>query len=138
MHNAMRIFDGLAIFVGLLAVAYIWLTHSSRTGIDWAGGTALVLSTLMLVFIAGYLHFVTARVNMLPEDYEEAEVSDGAGELGFFSPGSIWPVCMAGVVLFIGYGLAFLNWWIILGGAVLLIIAICGLVFQYYRGPETH
>ncbi|WP_333618800.1 aa3-type cytochrome oxidase subunit IV, partial [Dietzia sp.] len=98
MHNAMRIFDGLAIFVGFISVAYIWLTHDSRTGIDWAGGTALVLSTLMLVFVAGYLHFVNARVNTLPEDVETAEVSDGAGELGFFSPGSIWPFLMAAVI----------------------------------------
>ena len=138
MHAAMRVFDGLTLFMGILAVAYIYLTHQSRLNIEWAGGTALVLSTLLCLLIAGYLHFVNARISTLPEDYEDAEVSDGAGELGFFSPGSIWPFAVASVVVTVGIGLAFTNWWIVSVGAVVLVGAVCGLVFQYYWGPESH
>lgn len=138
MHAAMRVFDGLTLFMGILAVGYIWLTHESRLSIEWAGGTALVLATLMCLLVGGYLHFVNARISTLPEDYEEAEVSDGAGELGFFSPGSIWPFLMAAVIVTVGMGLAFTNWWIVSCGAIALIAAVCGLVFQYYWGPEKH
>ena len=138
MHAAMRVFDGLTLFMGILAVAYIVLTHQSRLNIEWAGGTALVLSTLLCLLIAGYLHFVNARISTLPEDYEEAEVSDGAGELGFFSPHSFWPFLLAFSVFIIGYGAAFWNWWVLIGGVVALIITASGLVFEYHWGREKH
>lgn len=133
-----KLFDGLTLFFVAMAAGYIWLTGASRTGVEWAGATGLVLAAIMCLFVGGYTRFVNNRISVLPEDYEEAEISDGAGELGFFSPGSLWPFLMATAIVFVGYGLAFLNWPLIIIAAVFLVIAVCGLVFQYYWGPEKH
>lgn len=138
MNATVRIFDGLVIFLAILAIAYTYLTGTSRTGIEWVGSTALVLSAGLCLLIGGYLRFVARRINTLPEDYEEAEISDGAGELGFFSPHSYWPFFIAFSILITGFGAAFWNWWVLLGGAVALIITACALVFEYHWGREKH
>ena len=138
MNVTKQIFDGLTVFLAVMAAVYIYLTGASRTGIEWAGGTGLVLAAGLCLLVGAYLRFVGKRINTLPEDYEAAEVSDGAGELGFFSPHSLWPAMMAGAILITGFGAAFWNWWVIIGGAVLLIVTICGLVFEYHWGQEKH
>lgn len=138
MNATVRMFDGLVIFLALLGIGYGYLTGVSRTGVEWVGTTAFVLSAGLCLLIGGYLRFVMRRISTLPEDYEEAEVSDGAGELGFFSPHSFWPVLMGFSILIIGYGAAFWNWWVLIGGAVALIITVCGLVFEYHWGREKH
>ena len=43
----------------------------------------------------GYFWFVSRRIDLRPEDRDEAEIADGAGEIGFFSPGSYWPFGLA-------------------------------------------
>lgn len=138
MSATTKIFDGLFVFLAVIAVGYIYLTSQSRTGIEWAGGTGLVLSAGLCLLVGAYMRFVGRRINTLPEDYEEAEVSDGAGELGFFSPHSLWPALMAGSILITGFGAAFWNWWVLLVGAALLVVTICGLVFEYHWGQEKH
>ncbi|MCT2063348.1 cytochrome c oxidase subunit 4, partial [Dietzia cinnamea] len=131
MSATVRIFDALFIFLAILAIAYAYLTGTSRTGVEWVGTTALVLSAGLSLLIGGYLRFVARRISTLPEDYEEAEVSDGAGELGFFSPHSFWPFLLAFSVFVIGYGAAFWNWWVLIGGALGVIFCASGLVFEY-------
>ncbi|WP_314038838.1 cytochrome c oxidase subunit 4 [Dietzia sp. CH92] len=138
MSATVRIFDALFIFLAALAIAYGYLTGTSRTGVEWVGTTALVLSAGLSLLIGGYLRFVARRISTLPEDFEEAEVSDGAGELGFFSPHSFWPFLVAFAIFIIGYGAAFWNWWVLIGGAVALIIFVSGLVFEYHWGREKH
>lgn len=138
MNATVRIFDGLVIFLAVVGVAYAYLTGTSRTGVEWVGSTAFVLSAGLCLLVGGYLRFVARRIHTLPEDYEEAEISDGAGELGFFSPHSFWPFTMAFSVLIVGYGVAFWNWWILLGGALALVITTCALVFEYHWGREKH
>ena len=138
MNATVRIFDGLVVFLAILAVAYTYLTGTSRTGIEWVGATALVLSAGLCLLIGGYLRFVARRISTLPEDYEEAEISDGAGELGFFSPHSFWPFFVAASVMITGFGAAFWNWWVLLAGATALIITDCALVFEYHWGREKH
>ena len=138
MNATVRIFDGLFIFLAVLGIGYGYLTGTSRTGVEWVGTTAFILSAGLSLLIGGYLRFVARRISTLPEDYEEAEVSDGAGELGFFSPHSLWPFMMAFSIFIIGYGAAFWNWWVLLGGASALIITVCGLVFEDHWGREKH
>ena len=138
MNATVRIFDGLVIFFAILGFGYAYLTGASRTDVEWVGTTAFVLSAGLSLLIGGYLRFVARRINTLPEDYEEAEVSDGAGELGFFSPHSFWPFMMAFTIFLFGYGAAFWNWWIIIGSVIALIITIGGLVFEYHWGREKH
>lgn len=138
MNATTRIFDGLTIFLAVIGVGYTVLTARSRTGIEWVGATGLILSAGLCLIVGAYMRFVARRVSTLPEDYEDAEVSDGAGELGFFSPHSLWPALMAGSIFITGMGAAFWNWWVLIAGAVFLVVTICGLVFEYHWGPEKH
>lgn len=138
MNATMKMFDGFTIFLAVLAVGYGFLTGMSRTGVEWVGTTAFTLTAGLSLLIGAFLRFVSRRVSTLPEDYELAEVSDGSGELGFFSPHSYWPLMMGASILLTGYGAAFWNWWLVLGGALLIIGTSSALVFEYHWGREKH
>ena len=137
MNATVRIFDALTIFVAVIAVGYAYLTANSRTGLEWAGTTALVLAAGLSLLIGGYLRFVARRISTLPEDYEEAEISDGAGELGFFSPHSPWPLSVAFGAAICTLGFVF-GFWLLFIGIVVLGLAVIGMVFEYYRGEHAH
>jgi hypothetical protein len=70
-----------------------------------------------------------------PEDNDDAEVSDGAGDVGFFSPGSYWPFALAFSAAFVAYATAFLLVWLMIIGIGFLLFSICGLIFEYHRRP---
>src|SRR3978361_758028 len=125
-----RIFELLTIFCFVCALIYGLLSKEAVgiVGLTLTGGLTLIIGT--------YFRFVARRLEERPEDNPEAEVSDGAGDLGFFSPGSYWPIGVAGSGAITGLGLAFYQWWLIVTGMVALSIAICGLVFEYHSGPE--
>src|SRR3954464_15299205 len=96
MHIEARLFEFLTTFFILSAVVYAVLTATFQYGgIEWAGTTALVLTTGLSLIIGTFFRFVARRLDTRPEDYEDAEISDGAGELGFYSPSSWWPLLIA-------------------------------------------
>ncbi|HVQ99325.1 MAG TPA: cytochrome c oxidase subunit 4 [Mycobacterium sp.] len=139
MHIEARLFEFVATFFVLTSVLYGTLTAVfSNGGVEWAGTTALVLTGGMALIIATFFRFVARRLDTRPEDYEGAEISDGAGELGFFSPHSWWPllVALSGAVAAVGIAL----WlpWLIGAGVVFILSSAAGLVFEYYVGPEKH
>lgn len=125
------IFGICSAFFLVVAPSY-WLI----TG-DWTGSTALVMTFLLVALITFYLGFHARRMEPRPEDRKEAEIAEGAGELGFFPPYSWWPLwcamCLATMVL----GVA-LGWWLFIIGAVLGSMALSGLVFEFYRGEHAH
>ena len=125
------IFNIIAIFCVAAAVVYgVW----SREPI---GTTALVLSAGLTGMIGAFFWFVARRIDARPEDRKDADIADGAGELGFFSPGSYWPFGIALSAGLMGLALAFFYpWMIILAGAALL-ITIGGLLFEYYVGQNA-
>jgi hypothetical protein len=139
MHIEARLFEFVASFFVLVAVLYGALTAVfANGGVEWAGTTALVLTGGMALIVATFFRFVARRLDTRPEDYEGAEISDGAGELGFFSPHSWWPllVALSGAVAAVGVAL-WLPW--LLGvGVVFILSSSAGLVFEYYVGPEKH
>jgi hypothetical protein len=113
-------------------------TALSRTGIEWAGLTAIVLSAGLTLIVGTYFRFVARRLDTRPEDYDDAEISDGSGELGFFSPGSFWPMLLAASAAIAAVSLAYFQPWMIVVGVVLIIATAAGLVFEYHVGPEKH
>ncbi|MEV0294958.1 cytochrome c oxidase subunit 4 [Nocardia sp. NPDC050710] len=133
-----RIFELLTVFFVLVAVVYGFFTAQSRTGVEWAGTTAIVLSAGLSLIVGTYFRFVARRLDLRPEDYEDAEIVDGAGDLGFFSPGSFWPILLAASGSIAALGLAFFQFWLIGIGVVCILAAAAGLVFEYYLGPEKH
>lgn len=138
MRIEARIFELLTAFFVLVAIVYGFFTAQSRTGIEWAGTTAIVLSAGLSLIVGTYFRFVARRIDLRPEDYEEAEIVDGAGDLGFFSPGSFWPITLAAAGSVTALGLAFFQPWLIALGVVCVLGAAAGLVFEYYLGAEKH
>lgn len=126
------IFASCAIFLVLVTPVY-WLMSY-----DWTGTTALVMTFLLTGMIAAYLGVHALRMDQpRPEDRQDAEIAEGAGELGFFPPYSWWPLwcalCLAVMVLGVVFG-----WWLFIIGAVFGVVALSGLIFEYYRGEHAH
>lgn len=132
-----RIFDLVTGFCFIVAIIYGYTTYKwSGFGIEPVGLVALVLTGGLSLLAGSYMRFVSRRIEPRPEDREDAEVSDGAGEMGFFSPGSYWPIGMAAAVATTGIALAFFHIWLIVVGGVLVLITVGGLVFEYHTGPN--
>ncbi|MEN3361569.1 MAG: hypothetical protein V7637_5551, partial [Mycobacteriales bacterium] len=86
-----------------------------------------------------YFAFVARRIDPRPEDRPEAEIAEGAGELGFFSPGSYWPIGIALSAAVGGLALAFWEVWLIAIAFALIMATVGGLLFEYYtRGHSSH
>ncbi|KIQ16205.1 cytochrome C oxidase subunit IV [Rhodococcus sp. Leaf7] len=133
-----KLFEILTGFFILVGILYGVFTGFSRTGIEWAGLTAIALSAGLTLIVGTYFRFVARRLDTRPEDYDDAEVADGAGDLGFFSPGSFWPIILAGSGAFMALAFAFYEPWMLALGALAIIGAAAGLVFEYHVGPEKH
>lgn len=125
------IFNIIAFFCVAAAVVYgVWAKEP-------IGTTALVLSAGLTGMIGAFFWFVSRRIDARPEDRKDAEMADGAGELGFFSPASYWPFALALSAALMGLALAFFYYWLILIAAVALLITIGGLLFEYYVGQNA-
>jgi Cytochrome c oxidase subunit IV len=132
MRTESRIFDILTIFFFVVGTIYVLLAHEP------AGTAALYLTGGLALIIGTYFRFVSRRLELRPEDNPAAEVSDGAGDVGFFSPGSYWPVGLALSVALVGLSLAFMYFWAITIAGVILLISVGGLVFEYHTRPAEH
>ncbi len=79
---------------------------------DWTGTSALTMTTLLAGMVTLYLGFHANRMDPRPEDRKDGEIADGAGELGFFR--------------------------LMIIGGTLGVVALSGLIFEYYRGEHAH
>jgi hypothetical protein len=97
-------------------------------------GTSLLALTGGLAFlIAFYALFTARRVGALPEDNDYALISDADTDYGFFSPHSWWPFVIGASTFVFILGFVFARWMMVVG-LFALMMAIYGLVFEYYRG----
>ena len=125
------LFLGSGIFLTGADIVY-WYTSKEVTGT-----TALALAVALCLLAGFYLMFTGRRLPLRPEDDTEGEISDGTGEIGFFSPHSWWPLWVGLSAAFVAVGFA-IGWWLVLIGFVALVFASIGLVFEYYRGHFAH
>ncbi|MEV4555870.1 cytochrome c oxidase subunit 4 [Kitasatospora sp. NPDC049285] len=137
MKEQGKIFAGLAVFVLAIAITYFVWTTKSDHGLEAAGTTALFLAFALCAFIGFYLAFTAKRVDTGAGDNPEAEVSDDAGEVGFFAPTSWQPLSLA-----IGGALAFLGvifgWWLLFWSIPIILVGLFGWVFEFYRGENQN
>lgn len=104
---------------------------------DPTGTTVLALTFGLSFLVAFYLLFTARRLpGPRPEDRTDAEISEGAGTLGFYSPHSWWPLVTAGAAAVLTLGIV-IGWWLALIGVFLVSVASVGFVFEYYRGPAA-
>ena len=124
------LFTGIGLFYSLMAAIY-WDIGGEPVGI-----ACLILSSALAFMVGFYVWFTQRKIGeILPEDNLEAEISDGAGELGFYSPHSWWPLPVAAFAVLAGLGLI-IGWWLTAIAAGGLIISIVGFVTEYEQ-PEV-
>jgi hypothetical protein len=136
-----KIFAGVAAFLFGAAAVYGSYTYGEIGQLEWIGFVALILSGLLCSMCGGFFWFVARRIDLRPEDREDGEIAEGAGEVGFFSPGSYWPFGLALFAAIAGLGLVFWMWWLVALGMIMVVFAACGLLFEYYSGtrhPAEH
>ncbi|WP_434741073.1 cytochrome c oxidase subunit 4 [Micromonospora sp. SH-82] len=136
MKTEWRIFLIIAAFLAGTAVLYGAWTAGDGGEVEWIGTTALTLSFLLCSMCGGFFWFVSRRIDLRPEDRPDGEIADGAGEIGFFSPGSYWPFAIALCASITGLGLVFWQLWLVGTGLVAVTLATAAMLFEYYTGTR--
>jgi hypothetical protein len=138
MKTEYKIFGIVTLFLFMACGLYAWWSWYDTTPhqVEWVGVVALALSGLLCLMCGGYFWFVSRRIDLRPEDRDQAEIADGAGEIGFFSPGSYYPFGLGLAALTAGIGLVYLYWWLVAVGIVAVLMAAAGLLFEYYTGAR--
>ena len=131
MKTNWMLFAGLSIFYFIMTIIY-WQVNGEALGI-----TGLLLAGGLAGMVGFYVWFTQKRIGkILPEDNTVAEISDGAGELGFFSPHSWWPLPTGLSAVAAGLGLV-IGWWFTLIAVTGLIISVIGWVTEYEKPLST-
>ena len=129
MKASWKLFGGLSVFYVIMTVIY-WQIGGEEVGI-----AGMLLSACLAGMVGFYVWFTQKRIGVtLPEDNFTAEIADGAGELGFYSPHSWWPLPVAVSACVFALGLI-VGWWLSLIGLGALVISIIGMVTEYEK-PE--
>ena len=129
-----RIFLVVAVFCWVAAAVYGFWSNAAYGHVEWAGLAALILSGGLLGISGSFFWFVSRRIDPRPEDRADGEIAEAAGELGFFSPGSYWPLGLAAAATLTAIGFAFVQVWLILVGTAAVLFNVGGLLFEYYSG----
>jgi uncharacterized membrane protein len=132
MKAGYKLFAFLAAFYGVLAVIY-WALGGEALGI-----TAIALSAALAATIGFYFFTNDKRMGLLPSDNDDGEIADLAGELGFFSPHSWWPLPLALSACAMGLGLV-VGWWLTVIALGALVVSIIGFTTEYEKpGLSAH
>ena len=122
-----KLFTGLAVFYAIMAFIYYWV------GGEVVGITGMILAACLAAMVGFYVWFTQKRIGFdIPSDDLDGEIADDAGELGFYSPHSWWPLPVALSSCVTGLGLI-IGWWLVLIGVGALLISIVGFVTEYEK-----
>ena len=130
MKTSWVLFLGIGLFYSMMATIY------AAIGGEPVGIACLILSSALALLVAFYVWFTAKKIGAtLPEDNLDGEIADGAGELGFYSPHSWWPLALAVCTIMAGLGLI-IGWWLTAIAVGLLIMSVIGFVTEYEK-PEA-
>ena len=124
----------LAVYFFAVATMYTVWSLIDRQSVEWAGTLAIGLSGVLTVFIAFFLQIqFKNQGGELPEDRLDADIDEGDPELGFYSPWSWWPIILAAgaAIAILGFAVGI---WIAFYAVPLVLIALVGWTYEYYRG----
>ena len=132
MKFGWKFFLGIAAFYAIVDFVYFRLSG------EIVGSLAILLSTLLALLLGFYFLVIDRRTDgFLPEDDLDGEIADRAGELGFFSPHSWWPLLVGFFMTLAGLGVL-LGWWLTIIAVVGLLMSIFGFVMEYQRDKSSH
>jgi hypothetical protein len=127
MNANWKLFSGLSVFYVIMAVIYYYV------GGEAVGITGMILAACLAGMVGFYVWFTQKRIGFaIPSDNDDAEIADDAGELGFYSPHSWWPLPVALSATAMSVGLL-IGWWLVLIALGVLVISIIGMVTEYEK-----
>lgn len=133
MRLEANIFWMPSIFFFIVSVVYGFLTSWN----EWVGITALLLSGGMFIMVGVYFKMLEKRHGSRPEDDNDADISELAGEQGVYAPWSWWPL-----VIGLGAALGFLamavGWWIMVPAVMVGSVGLVGWVMEFSTGRHAH
>ncbi|SIN09381.1 Cytochrome c oxidase subunit IV [Mycobacteroides abscessus subsp. abscessus] len=127
------LFGGLTVFLVPVAIVYGFMTGFE----EWVGFPALLLTAIMCGFLAFFIFFTEKHHPDQPSDNLDGEIVDAAGDYGFYSPWSWWPLMLGIVCAIAVVGMA-VGWWILAIAAPLAVVGLVGWVYEYNRGAHAH
>ena len=131
MKAGWKLFAGLAIFYFVMGIIY-WAVGGEAVGL-----TAIPLSGGLAALVGYYLWFTNRRLGVQPEDKLDGEIEENAGEIGFYSPHSWWPLPIALSACAMGLGLI-IGWWLTMIAVGALVISILGFTLEYEKPSASH
>jgi len=127
MKVSWQLFIGLSVFYVVMTIIY-WQVGGEPVGI-----AGMLLSAALAGMVGFYVWFTQRRIGqILPEDNLTALISDGAGDLGFYSPHSWWPLPVALSMCALPLSLI-IGWWLTVISLGALVISIIGMVTEYEK-----
>ena len=108
-----------------------------QVGGEPVGIGGMLLAAALAGMVGFYVWFTQRRIGqILPEDNMKALISDGAGDLGFYSPHSWWPLPVALSMCALTLSLI-IGWWLTVISLGALVISIIGMVTEYEKPVAT-
>ena len=127
-----KLFTFLSVCYVIMTVIY-WAVGGEPVGI-----TGMILAACLAGMVGFYLWFTQKRIGVaIPSDNDDAEIADDAGELGFYSPHSWWPLPVALSATALSLGLI-IGWWLVLIALGTLVLSIIGMVTEYEKPEPQH
>jgi len=124
-------FGIVTIFFLVVTPVYLFTTK------DPTGSVALIITFCLAAMITGYIALTSRKMDRRPEDRKDGEITEGAGEVGFFPPFSIWPLFTALTLCTVAMSPVF-GWWLALIGVAFGAVCLTGWIYQFYRGDYAH
>lgn len=136
MKSNIVIFWILTAYFAVVGLTYTVWSYISNERLEPIGSLALLGCAIMAGMWAYYLQLVQKKQGgVLHEDIDDADIDDGNPEAGEFSPWSWWPMLLAGSSSLFLLGLAIgFDFWMTFLAAPMVLVAIVGWVYEYYRG----
>jgi hypothetical protein len=104
-----------------------------EVGGEAVGICGMILASCLAGMVGFYVWFTQKRIGFdIPSDDLQGEIADDAGELGFYSPHSWWPLPVAVSACTMGLGLV-IGWWLTLIAFTVLVVSIIGFVTEYEK-----
>ena len=125
MRIEMRLCLSAGLFLGIVCAIY-WFTSNED-----AGTACLLFSFAAYALMGTYLFLQWRRRKGIPrpEDKDDAEMSDGEGEVGFFPAASVWPAGIGLGAIMLAVGLIYGTWYLAIG-FILVFGSIIGFVVE--------
>ena len=133
MKTESKLFLVPGAFFLLVAFVYGFLTDFK----ELVGFPGILLSAGLAFMIGIYFDMLAKRHGDRPEDREDAQISELAGDQGLYAPWSWWPFVLA-----LGCALAFtamaIGWWVMVPAAIVSVVGLVGWVFEFSTGRFSH